>query len=226
MNRGLSGALRRQQRRGLEIRTCSNLGPHKKYYPYLESSDAIEVPLVTADDDLIYPRWWLKRLVDEYARHPETVNCYRARRIRFSGQELASYKVWELTKSTEPSFCHFAGSGAGAILPVPLQRLIRNAGSGFLNCCPRADDVWLHVQSLRGGFRVRQISSREFRLIEIWKSQQQALHFDNLAGGGNDRQIAATYDSHDLEVLRECSGDQKTAICKEDARIHHCNGRK
>lgn len=215
-NRGLPGQLRKQQQRGLEIRICADLGPHKKYYPYLESCDVIEVPLVTADDDLVYPRWWLKGLVDEYRKHPEVVNCYRARRIQFSGRKLASYKDWELTKSTEPSFCDFAGSGAGAILPIPLQRFIRSAGTRFLDCCPRADDIWLHVQALRAGYRVRQIHSREFRLLEIPRSQQQALHLDNLAGGGNDRQIVATYDPDDLETLRTYSDQHATSVLREE----------
>lgn len=201
----LPGALRKQAQRGLEIKTCEDLGPHKKYYPYLESCGAIETPLVTADDDLLYPKSWLKKLVHEHRRHPDVVNCYRARRIRFDGQELARYENWELTKSTDPSFCHFAGSGAGAILPVPLQVFIKRAGTAFLSCCQNADDIWLHVQSLRAGYRVRQIQKREFRLIEIPGSQMQALHHNNLAGGGNDRQIVATYSRSDLEMLRTCS---------------------
>lgn len=200
----LPDPLRKQVQRGLEIRVCRDLGPHKKYYPYLESCDAIETPLVTADDDLLYPRWWLKKLVNEFVRYPDVVNCYRARRIQFDGQGLASYETWELTKSTDPSFCHFAGSGAGTILPVPLQRFIKNAGAGFVDCCPRADDIWLHAQALRAGYKVRQIQKREFRLLEIPGSQKRALHHRNLAGGGNDRQIAATYSCRDVEMLRTC----------------------
>lgn len=201
---GLPSALRKQILRGLEIRICRDFGPHKKYFPQLSSCN-IDAPLVTADDDLLYPRWWLRKLVEEYKKHPNVVNCYRARRIRLDGQELASYNVWELTTSTEPSFCHFAGSGAGAILPIPLQHSILRAGEGFLECCPRADDVWLHVQAVRAGYMVRQIRRREFRLIEIPGSQKQALCLDNQSGGGNDRQIAATYKQHDLEVLRRAA---------------------
>jgi hypothetical protein len=166
---------------------------------------------VTADDDLIYPRWWLERLADEGARHPDVLNCYRARRIHFDGQELTSYKEWELTDSSEPSFRHFAGSGAGAILPIALQQRIRKVGMGFLDCCPRADDIWLHVQALRSGYRVRQIREQEFRLIEVRGSQRQALWFENLAGGGNDYQIAATYSARDLEMLRNSDGPNELA---------------
>lgn len=202
-------ALRNQEQRGLEIKICSDLGPHKKYYPYLESCETISAPLVTADDDLVYPKWWLKGLVDEYMKYPDVLNCYRARRIQFEGQGLTSYRQWELTRSTTPSFCHVAGSGAGAIFSPALQRFIKMAGTGFLECCPRADDIWLHAQALRAGYKVRQIRSKEFRLLELRGSQKQALHLDNVSGGGNDRQISRTYDARDLSVLRGSAGEHQ-----------------
>ena len=57
--------LRRLRRRGLEIRLSENLGPHTKYFPFIEASDSFTGPLVTADDDTIYPRFWLERLAQE-----------------------------------------------------------------------------------------------------------------------------------------------------------------
>ena len=223
--RHLPRPLLKQERRGLEIRVCRDLGPHKKYYPYLQSCGSITVPLVTADDDLIYPRWWLERLIDEWARHPDVLNCYRARRMHFDGLELTSYKEWELTNSSEPSFLHFAGSGAGAILPISLQETLREAGMSFLECCPRADDIWLHVHALRSGYRVRQIREREFRLIEIPGSQSQALWYENLKGDGNDQQIAATYTARDVEMLRSSEGPNELVAAErhqqgENERLH------
>src|ERR1700691_1503154 len=49
-------------KRGLEVKLCEDYGPHKKYYPYLQSLETFESPLVTADDDILYPTYWLKHL--------------------------------------------------------------------------------------------------------------------------------------------------------------------
>ena len=57
-------SLRRLERRGLEIRRSRNYGPHTKYYPYVMSTPRHTVPLVTADDDIVYPPNWLALLVD------------------------------------------------------------------------------------------------------------------------------------------------------------------
>jgi hypothetical protein len=203
----LPPGLRRLQQRGLEIEWCQDFGPHKKYYPYLKSLQEICVPLVTADDDLIYPRTWLKRLNEEYASFPKAVNCYRARIIGFDDKGFTRYEDWPFTTSTEPSFRHFAGSGAGAIFPIGLQQALKNHAAEFLLCCPKADDIWLHTQALRAGYRVRQIDARQFRLFEIPGTQQTALHHGNLAGGGNDRQIKATYTDSDISILLAADQD-------------------
>ena len=48
-------SLRRLERRGLEVRLTQNYGPHTKYYPSLADAIADGLPLVTADDDILYP---------------------------------------------------------------------------------------------------------------------------------------------------------------------------
>ena len=61
--RALPPSLLRLAERGLEIRYCEDIGPHKKYYPFVASQRSFERPLVTADDDVIYPRDWLRELM-------------------------------------------------------------------------------------------------------------------------------------------------------------------
>jgi hypothetical protein len=200
----LSAGIRRLQSRGLEVRLCEDLGPHKKYYPYLESSRTIEVPLVTADDDVLYPSYWLQKLVQAHRQFPNGVNCYRARQIALGENGLAKYETWKPAESTDPSFCHCAIGVGGVIYPVPLQYLLKEQGTAFIGCCPRADDVWLHVQALRAGYKVRQIDNRCFELRYIPGTQTTALYHCNLDGGANDRQIRNTYKRSDFEALRLC----------------------
>jgi len=197
----LPPGLRRLQKRGLEVRLCRNYGSHKKYYPYLESLQDIDVPLVTADDDLLYPRSWLKRLYEAYLRYPNVVNCHRARVIQLKEGRLIKYEQWDLANSSQASLLHVAGSGAGAIYPIPLQLALKRQGTGFLHCCPKADDIWLHVQALRAGYRVRQIDTQLFRIREIPGTQVTALCHDNVTCGGNDRQIALTYTAMDIRIM-------------------------
>jgi hypothetical protein len=194
--------LMRLKARGLEIIKCEDLGPHKKYYPYVEGSEAFNLPLVTADDDVIYPADWLARLIDEHGKTPQDVICYRAREVNFSEIGLALYQSWKLCSSTSSSVRHVATGVSGVLYPPGLQMFLKAAGRQFLDCCPRADDLWLHVNAVRHGAKIRQIHSSPADFPELPNSQAQALSVTNLDGGQNDVQIGKTYLPNDISALR------------------------
>jgi hypothetical protein len=200
----LPSGIRRLEARGLEVKLCKEYGPHKKYYPYLESSQELRLPLVTADDDVLYPRYWLKRLVEAFQQFPDVVNCHRARVMEVNETGFTTYEKWRPAQSTKPSHLHFAIGVGGTLYPGPIQQRLKREGSAFLECCPKADDIWLHVQALRLGYKVRQISEKAFRLVYIPGTQRSALYHDNLGGGENDRQVKTTYLPADIDLLLGC----------------------
>jgi hypothetical protein len=192
----------RLKARGVEVMKCEDLGPHKKYYPYVEGSASFELPLVTADDDVIYPTDWLSRLIEEHERTPQDVICYRAREVKFSESGLALYQSWKMCNSATSSVRHVATRVSGVLYPPGLQMFLKSAGRQFLNCCPRADDLWLHVNAVRHGARIRQIYSSPTDFPELPETQAQALSITNLDGGHNDVQIGKTYALNDISTLR------------------------
>lgn len=200
-----SPALERLVRRGLEICLSENFGPHTKYYPYLLSADTFETPLATADDDLLYSRWWLEGLVRAHREFPEAVNCYRAHRIRLSEGAITPYQTWTSCRSTEPEFLHFATGVSGCIYPPSLLRRLKLAGMEFLQHCPKADDVWLHVNALRAGMKTRQIWSRPLRFPFVPGTQDSGLYHGNVILAGNDEQIQNTYTAKDIALLEEAA---------------------
>jgi hypothetical protein len=194
--------LRRLQQRGLEIRLCKNYGPHKKYYCYVESEQDFTDPLVTADDDVIYPRSWLAGLVDAYQQFPQYVNCYRARVMTLRDGVIASYRDWPLCDSTKPDFKTMATGVSGVIYPGAVLKELKRAGLGFESRCSRNDDLWLHVHAVRSGFRIRQIQPDAIHFPIIPGTHETALYVENYAqGDGNDRQIALVYETRDLELI-------------------------
>jgi hypothetical protein len=207
--RNLPGAIRRLQRRGLEVKLCNNYGPHTKYYPYLESKFAFDAPLVTADDDILYPRYWLKKLIEANRECPGAVNCYWARVIELDSGGVKEYSSLKRCSSTRLSFRHIALGVMGVIYSPSFLAVVKCAGTGFQSCCPRQDDLWLHVQALRAGYRVRQIFPQlpYFSFHGIPGSQQTALSYENVThGDGCDQQIRATYTQADIQLLRNDYG--------------------
>ncbi|QFP96815.1 glycosyltransferase [Gordonia phage Mcklovin] len=182
--------LRRLMRRGLEIRLCDDVGPHKKWYPYTQQlgHENTRRMLVTADDDVFYPRWWLRRLLDSYATSPGDVVAYRAWRII----EGHPYVTWPLCSSTTSSYDHFATGVSGVLYDQTMVELLRRSGKAFTEVCPRADDVWLHRVAVSSGIGVRQVAERA---VEFWprlQTTEHALAHTNTVGGGNDVAFVAT----------------------------------
>jgi hypothetical protein len=186
-------------RRGLEIRLCKSYGPHTKYFPYVDAQDHFDVPLVTADDDQLYPQDWLQRLTEGYRNFPTAINCHWALPIGFK-DGIAKYTSWDRCGSMEPTFRQIALGVSGVIYPPAFLRTLKAAGSAFQSCCPKADDIWLHVQALRAGCKIRQLQSKALECLQIPGSQGLALGRANY-GGGNDQQIEATYTPADIEKM-------------------------
>jgi hypothetical protein len=195
-------SLLRLKRRGLEIKLCKNYGPHSKYYPYVESQSTFTSPLVTADDDIIYPSNWIAGLLSAYDKFPQYVNCHRARVMVIKAGSIAPYREWPLCESTEASYQTIATGVSGVIYPTTLLEALKSAGNAFEVRCPKADDLWLHVQAIRSGFKVRQIKTKSVHFSIIPGTQENSLYAENCAqDNGNDRQLVVTYDPRDLETL-------------------------
>jgi len=206
--KNLPPTMRRLQKRGLEVKRSKNYGPHEKYYPYVESQETFDTPLVTADDDVLYPKYWLGKLVEAHRLYGSAINCFFAHVIAVDENGFRRYKDNKLCESTLPSFLHLAAGVAGVIYPPSFLTVLRHAGTAFEFCCPKGDDLWLHAQALRAGYKVRQILPclPYFRFHSVPGTQKIALCHENVDfGDGNERQIRATYNQDDIRILqREC----------------------
>jgi hypothetical protein len=204
VERGLPDTLHRLMARGLEVHGTVDVGPHTKYFPQVMSEPSPALPLVTADDDILYPPYWLQALQAHATRHPGTIACFRAHQVGLlPGQRLAPYAEWRRCQSTEPSHLHFLTGVSGVLYPVAMQQALREAGNGFLQACPKGDDIWLNLVALRSGHRVAQVKALGRRFFDLPGTKEEGLARSNVRGGGNDRQLAATYSAEDLAKLAE-----------------------
>ena len=205
---GLSEPMRRLIDRGLDVQLSDNYGPYTKYLPYVMSIPRHQRPLVTADDDSIYHRSWLKDLMTGYQQIPagaKEVVGLRAKPIMLDAQGFEPYAQWPLTISNKASIMHLATGMAGVIYPPAFLDLLREAGLGFMGKCERNDDLWLHVNALRNGYRVRQLRTMPQHPPAIPSDAEIGLWRENVGQGRNDRLIAATYTDDDMALLRAAS---------------------
>jgi hypothetical protein len=199
---GTPQPLQRLLARGLEIRTCEDLGPHKKYYPQVREGPAVR-ELVTADDDVLYWVDWLETLVEAAARRPAFIHAHRAHVMSFGPDgDFLPYAQWPACRSTAPSPLHFTTGVGGVLYPLAMQDALRRAGDGFRDCCPRADDIWLNAVAWRAGIQVCQTRHFSPLLFEVPGTRTHGLARENVQNGGNDRQLHMTYTADERARLR------------------------
>lgn len=204
LRKGLPPSLQRLVGRGLEVRGTRDVGPHTKYLPQVLSHPAPDRPLITADDDVLYPRYWLASLVQAHDTTPDQIVCFRAHRIDFDPKgALKPYAQWPACQSTSPHPRNFLTGVSGVLYPVPMQNILRECGYAFEDCCPRNDDIWLTATAWRHGIPIRQIVPYGRAFYNLPGTREQGLARNNVQGGANDAQMRATFNPEELERLRE-----------------------
>lgn len=199
----LPKSLKRLKKRGLEIRKSEDIGPHKKYYPYVTSDKLKNKALVTADDDVLYPHDWLSVLNSEGEKSSKKIICYRAHTISFYDDgKIMKYVSWSPCRTNKPSVLNFATGVSGVYYDIEFQRILKDSGKLFLTCCPKADDVWLHRIAVLNGYEIKQIYTESANFPEIPGSQKNALANTNVSESGNDKQIKDTYGADEINILR------------------------
>lgn len=195
-------SLRRLERRGLEVHPTDDLGPHTKYYPLAREDRALQGPVVTADDDVLYPPWWLERLIEAYERQPNVIHCHRAHRMDVGPWHFAPYSSWGPCRSPTPSHLNLITGVSGAIYPAEFLRHVARQGTPFLASCPKADDIWLTVNALRARVPVAQVDAVSKLFPGVPGTARQRLSLVNVVEGGNQEQLLDTFTSADLDALR------------------------
>ncbi|MCC3277233.1 MULTISPECIES: hypothetical protein [unclassified Arthrobacter] len=193
--------LARLQARGLELRLSEGYGPHTKYYPYVASTPKHTLPLVTADDDIIYPRHWLHALLRSYAASPDVVSCHWANRMTVTGGAIGQYRSWVPSRTADKRRDSLALGVSGVLYPPHMLDRLASAGASFRDLSPTADDIWLHWVALRGGVPVRQVSPVPRHFPVIPGSQDTRLLSVNVSQGRNDEWIRGLYTEEDIRMI-------------------------
>ena len=184
------------KKNGLTIKWCEDIKSYKKLIPALK-----EYPndiIVTADDDIFYPKDWLKNMWDAHKKHPNSIISARSRKIQINNNKIDSYLNWKLNYSEQdPSYLNLP-TGAGGTLFVP-NSLNDNIFDEelFLKLCPSGDDIWFWAMAILNKTKIYAIEkpmhllcyvniARELGILdettlwEINKSGKNDVQFQNV----------------------------------------------
>ena len=191
-------------RRGVEI-VCldADYGSYKKLPLFAWYPGADEMPVITVDDDVLYPDTWLQGFKHEAAVGDSAVLCYRARRITFEENgDYAPYQRWEFVRDGGPRFDVLPNGAYGVLYRREALEAIRNKGMAFRELAPNADDLWFRLCTLEQGLAARILGDGETIWPAVPFTEETALWPGNTLGGGNDKKFAMIAPLFDLACLR------------------------
>lgn len=195
----LGPELTRLQKRGLDIRFVpENLKAYKKLIYSVEAHPHAVV--VTADDDVLYPNWWLDRLYSAYLETPDCVMCYRGHQMALTADKkgLLKYNNWAEHKGNSPSFSLFPTGVSGVLyFPGSLDARLLDKEI-FSKLCPHNDDIWFKAMSLLTKTPCRKVAVENVGFALINDSQEESLFQTNVIEEKNDPQLKAVFDHFNL----------------------------
>lgn len=179
------------KKNGLEIRWCEDLKSYKKLIPSLK-----EFPnkyIVTADDDLYYPKDWLENMWKQHEKYPNSIISTRARKIIFNeNNEFTKYSQWRLsTHEEEPSYLNFPTNGAGTLFyPNSLSKDVLNQEL-FLKICDSSDDIWFWAMMILNKTKISVVEKPMYELTYVNVARElnilnQATLWETNKSGKND----------------------------------------
>jgi len=167
------------------IRSCDDLGSYKKIIPTLQLwPDSF---IVTADDDVYYPKNWLSGLVEAARLAPDRVSGYRLHEITFNlDGNISPYRLWRHNVAANTQSEHLFATGCGGIIypPNTLHSDVADIKT-ILSICQNADDVWLYWMLQRGGASVGSVG-KQLNVVSWRGSAQTSLTQENYLNNRND----------------------------------------
>ena len=141
---------------GLEIRFVAELNSYTNlFYSLKEYPESI---VVTAEDNVIYPKNWLRKLYHSYIVNPQDIHVHLAHNIRISGKNDLSVDDESFVTDEGSGFSNFIVSSGGVLYPPKcfVKEVFRK--DIFQKLAPEDSDIWIWTIAL--------VSNRKIRVVK------------------------------------------------------------
>ncbi len=199
----LPKSIRRLIKRGLKVSFVKeNVRSYKKMVYALGAYP--ESVIITVDDDIIYPAFWLEKLYETHIKYPEDIICYRGHNIQLDkhGKIYPYQKFMEnknsIAKHNESSYSLLPTGVSGILYPPCSLNQIVTDKDKYMRLAPHADDIWFKCCSLLNGRKARRVFRKNIHFPVIKGTQKVALYKKNVYENLNDIQLNDVFNEYDL----------------------------
>jgi len=159
-------------------------------------------PIVTYDDDLLYPNDWLENLWACAAKYPDKIRANQTRYIRYQENgTVKPYKQWVYPSKIEDPMAIIAIGAGGVWYPVDALNKTVTDQDLYMRLAPKADDLWFKAMAILNNTPTISPTEKSRTPIPIIGSQKVALKKTNIGADKNRVQWQALVDYFDIKTL-------------------------
>lgn len=182
----LPNNLLRLKRRGLEIRFCEDLKPHKKYFYTMQQYPNENVVIV--DDDVLYPENLLEQLLETHKEFPNAICCTYAHKIEITTDgNIDRYEKWKSCEIGRMPAYDIMAVGCGGVL-YPPQSLLQEVfdKQRIKELCEAMDDLWLKSMSVLKHTPTVKATDGSLIFFDVIGTRKSGLQHQNAGEKKND----------------------------------------
>lgn len=139
-----------------EVKYCDeNIRSYTKLIPALK--DFPNDIIVTVDDDILYGKHMLRRLLQLHKQYPKAIIGHRIRHLKLN----APYKMCKrynfirfFTKNLSPRYSNLQTGVGGVLYPTNSLKAEMLDSGLFMEIAPTTDDVWLWAAAVANGTKI------------------------------------------------------------------------
>lgn len=196
--------LKRLHSRGLIIEFVQkNIRSFKKLHYALK--DYPHIPIITADDDVIYPPGWINNFMQHHTMSPRDVLFARGHEITFCPKtnKINPYSLFTPPVGFSSSLLYIPTGVSGVLYPVGCFYKDVFREDIFMNITPNADDIWYKIMTYMNGRKCKLIYADNIHFVPVMGTQKISLRKTNLSDDGlnNDLQLNKVMSFYSINFL-------------------------
>ncbi len=193
--------------KGVEIRYCKDIRSYKKLVPTLGICE--DSCILTIDDDMIYSKNLLERVLIEHSKYPQDIICLNSSKPKLKDGIPVNYKEWEDYDGETSNKLVFPVGVGGTLYPKGSLHEDVIKEDLFMKLCPIADDIWFWFCGLRNGTNKRYVikNKKDTSFDRVYQTIHvgSALTHSNKFEHQNDKQFRDLFEYYKVRLLDDGS---------------------
>lgn len=151
-----------------------NLKSHLKYFYVMQKYR--DLPIITIDDDMIYPVQMFDYMLEEHRKNPNVVLCRSCQQFTYTNNEINNTKQWLWNPINDIAHINHAEGYAGILYPPNCLNISNNLISEIYDTI-MSDDIYLSILEIRNRVKVYYLPKMRHEFVLSTKGEDSiSLH--------------------------------------------------